>query len=152
MQSRDNNTESDNDAQHRKTAEMPPIDPQELSQWASMKTAQKAQQFAYVPIELEALTQIQGFLAVHVMHIESGTLVQASPPEENEHNLREEPFHSIHSLANQRKFKSLALQSNDTMYIAGVIPSQAQFLYITTLRSAQANYALTKARLAQVFR
>lgn len=152
MQSRDNNTSSDKDVQQRKTAEMPAIDAHELSQLSSVRTARKAQQLGYVPMDLDGLTSIQGFLAGYVIHIESGSLVQAFPQEQNEQNLGEEPFQSIRILANQRKFRSLTFEGNDTMYIAGVLPSQSKFLYITTLRSSQANYALTRARLTQIFR
>jgi len=151
MQNRDKASSPDNDAQQRETAEFPALDPEELAHWTSVKTAQMAKNLSYRPINLEALHNIQGFRSGVVLHIDSGTLVQAAPVDESDQDVASEPYQSIRKLASQRKFRSLALTGNETLYIAGVIPSQPKFIYVLNLREAQANYALTRAALTKIF-
>lgn len=151
MQNRDKDSGTESDVQQRETAEFPALEPQEIEQWTSVKIAQMAKLLSFQPVDLTALNRIQGFREGIVLHIDSGTLVQAFPTADSEQEFATEPFQSIRKLASQRKFKSLTLSSNDTLYVAGVIPSQIKFLYVVNVDASQANYALTKVALSQVF-
>lgn len=151
MQNRDKDSLPDSDVQQRKTGEFPALDPEELEQWTSVKLAQMAKLLSFHLMDLTALNKIQGFREAFVLHIDTGTLVQAFPAIESEQEVAVEPFQSIRKLASQRKFKSLTLASNDTLYFAGVIPSQPKFLFVVNVGASQANYALTKVALSQVF-
>lgn len=151
MQNRDKPSSPDNEAQQRKTAEFPVLDPEDFDDWASVNTAQVARNLSYRPINLAQLHNIQGFESGVILHIDSGTVVQTTLVDDLELSVSVEPYQSIRRLASQRKFRSLLLTGNDTLYIAGVIPSQVKFLYVLKLREAQANYALTRAALKNIF-
>lgn len=138
-------------AQERKTTEVPTLNPDEISQWATVKSSKMARALSYSFIETESLQTVQGLSSVYVLHIDSGTVVQTMPKELQTRAIEREPFTSIRRLASLNDFRSVSLSYKDTLYVSGPISSQPNFIYVVALDAALANYALAKARFARVF-
>lgn len=138
-------------AQERKTTELPTLDPEEISQWATTEMSKMARVLSYSFIDVEDLMNLQGINAVYMLHTDSGTLVQTMPKSAHNQNVERDPFASIRRLASMPDFRDLSVSYNNTLFIAGSIPKQPNFFYIVSLETSLANYALAKTQLARVF-
>lgn len=137
--------------QERKTTEVPTLNPDEISKWATVKSSKMAHALSYSFIETESLQSVQGLDAVYVLHTDSGTVVQTMPKALQDRAIERDPFTSIRRLASLSDFRSVSLSYEDTLYVAGPILSQPNFIYVVALKAELANYALAKARFTRVF-
>lgn len=144
-----NSDEKTSNRSNDKTAEFPEVKATEVD-WCCARSAQLATTLNYTPVDLSAMSAIQGFKELYIIHRESGAILHCIPNLICQANRLDEWLRAVVFLSRTADTSEITVRTENTLLIAAPLPSQPDFVSLVLLDPHVANFALAKMKILQL--